>query len=379
MDSVVRLMNDAVGAVFPGAVLRVSVGGRVVLHEPFGVLGVWGGSPRVTLATCFDLASLTKPMVVATLAMRGHEEGWLRLDEPVAAQLPEFAGRDRDGITLRMLLEHRSGLPDWRPYMDWLLERHPDEEPGSPAAKERIRSWVLGEPLVARPGSATLYSDLNYMLLGFWLQETLGEPLDLLFQMRVGRPFGLEGTRFIPIEGWEARGAQREDRTYAPTERCPFRQRLLRGEVHDENAFALGGVAGHAGLFGTADDVGLWADTLLNCAEHGGIVARETVRAMWYPERRHPDTTWRLGFDTPSPQGSSAGDRVSRSAVGHLGFTGCSVWIDPPRRATVVLLSNRVHPTRHNERLRVFRPLLHSAVWQEIEATVGHASPETTL
>lgn len=360
-------MSEAVGAVFPGAVLRVTVDGEEVFHEAFGRVGVWEDSPVVTTATRWDVASLTKAMCVMSLAMQGVDEGWLDLDEPVIGRLPDLERDERQVLTPRLLLGHRSGLPDWRPYMDWLEERHPGALPGTPAAIARIRSWIVREPLIAPPGAVARYSDLGYMLLGWWLEDALGERLDVAFQRRVATPLGLRSTAFVPITGWEARGAIRHTTSIAPTEQCPFRGRLLVGEVHDENAFALGGVAGHAGLFSTAADVGRWADAVLASLEGRGGWSTGAVRAFLYPDPPSRDATWRLGMDSPTPGSSSAGQRVSASAVGHLGFTGCSVWIDPPRHATAVLLSNRVHPTRLNEALRSLRPLVHDLVWAAVD------------
>ena len=153
----------------------------------------------------------------------------------------------------------------------------------------------------------------------------------------------------------------------APAEICPGRKRLTHGEVHDENAFLLGGVAGHAGLFGTARDVGVWADTLLGFGNHEGWVQSSTIRTFWGPIPSPDDSTWRLGFDGVSPNGSSGGNRVSPDGVCHLGFTGTSVWFDPSRRCSAVLLTNRVHPSRTNDQIRRFRPVVHDAIWRAVD------------
>lgn len=372
-----RAMSDAVGAVFPGAVLRVAVDGREVLHEAFGRTGSLEGAADVTTETLWDVASLTKPLCVVSLAMKALDEGLIDLDEPITRRVPDLQDDERRRWTPRMLLRHRSGLPDWRPYVDWLLERHPSALPGTGPAVARLRSWVVREPLLATPGVATVYSDLGYMLLGWWLEDVWQDGLDRAFATHVAGPLGLRTATYVPIVGWDARGALRHRSTVAPTEQCTFRGRLVVGEVHDENAFALGGIAGHAGLFATARDVGVWADALLRSLEGRGPWSRGTARAFLYPEPPLSDTTWRLGLDSPTPGASSAGTRVSRSAVGHLGFTGCSVWIDPPRRASVVLLSNRVHPTRLNESIRQLRPHLHDLLWVALDAAHGPQRPST--
>jgi CubicO group peptidase (beta-lactamase class C family) len=248
-----------------------------------------------------------------------------------------LADRPRPDLTVADLLAHASGLPAWRPLY----------QAGDAQA---MRAAVLAEPLEAAPGTRSVYSDLGFMLLGWHLEARLGAPLDQLFARRIAAPLGLE-LGFRPADAAAC----------APTEGT------LRGVVHDDNARVLGGVAGHAGLFGTAADVSRVAHALV-AAWHG---ARSTalprlwpaarVQQMWRPSGV-PGSTWCLGWDRPAATGSSAGARWPRDGVGHLGFTGCSLWIDPPRARWVVLLSNRVHPTRANERIKAFRPVLHDAV-----------------
>jgi CubicO group peptidase (beta-lactamase class C family) len=240
-------------------------------------------------------------------------------------------------------------------------------EPGTSEAIEWIKRWIFREPLIAEPDQRETYSDLGFMILGWWLEACHGKGLDTLFQENVATPLGLENTAFIPISTWESIGARFDSPEIATTEVCPGRRRLIHGEVHDENAFFLGGVAGHAGLFSTAEDVGKWADTLLACSKKDGFLSTSVIQRFWHPTFPQEHGTWRFSWDGPSPEGSSGGEKISDSAVCHLGFTGCSVWIDPERDMTVVLLSNRVHPRRDNESIREFRPLLHDAIWAEVD------------
>jgi CubicO group peptidase (beta-lactamase class C family) len=313
-DAVVRLLGDAVGDVFPAAQLVVADAGEIVFERAVGA---------ATLDTVFDLASLTKPLCTTTLAMRDVERG-LALDEPV-----------RPGVTVRHLLSHSSGLPAWK-----LL---------SGGGKAAILEAVRREPLERAPGSAARYSDLGFILLGGFLEGRAGRPLDARFDEEIAGPLGLAMT-YHP-----------EPLACAPTEG------ELRGVVHDENARAMGGIAGHAGLFSTAREVSRVAAEL--CAAFGGLpgrlVAPDTARIFFTPSGV-PGSTWCLGWDRPSPTGSSAGTSWPRSGVGHLGFTGCSLWMDPPRGRWVILLSNRVYPTRANERIKAFRPVLHDAVWDAL-------------
>ncbi len=364
-DRVNYLMERASGNIFPGAVLRVSVGKREVFHRPFGTLRPRGHGERIRHSTVFDVASLTKCMSVATLCMLGVQEGWCSLDDDVTKTLGPFeSGKP---IRVHELLSHRSGLPNWRPYLDWLFERHSGIEPGTEESIQFTKNCIRGELPVAETGERAIYSDLGYMALGWWLEQTCGEPLNQLFEQRVANPLKLKKTRYIPVHSWDAIGAFPCQSTMAPTEICPGRKRLTHGEVHDENAFILGGIAGHAGLFSTAEDVGVWADTLRASYKRSGFIERKVIRTFWAPIPADDDPSWRLGFDGVSPGSSSGGTHVSPTSICHLGFTGCSVWIDLERDATAVLLSNRVHPSRDNNQIRDFRPVLHDAIWKAID------------
>ena len=367
-DTVERMMRQATGPVYSGATLRIAVAGQEVFAQPYGHIDSRDSAPRVTLKTRFDLASLTKPMTVGTLAMLGFTEGWLDLNEPVCEKLPEMKHGRHAEITLGELLSHRSGLPDWRPYLEWTIERHAHMEPGGEGVREKLLEWIAHEPLVRERGAEAIYSDLGYLLLGWWLERALNAPLDTLLSERIARPLDLKSTAFIPVQTWESTGAKHLVTSIASTEICPVRRRQLRGEVHDEHAFLLGGVAGHAGLFSTAADVGKWADALLASSTQAGFLPPATLDAFWSASHLAPSGTWRFAFDTPSLVGSSAGSAVSANAVGHLGFTGCSIWIDRERDATITLLSNRVHPSRENTSIRRFRPALHDAIWSALDS-----------
>ena len=360
-------MSRAIGDVFPCAVLRVTRGEEILYFEAHGRgRSDLVGLPIIT-TSIFDLASVTKSMVIGTIAMKGVEEGWLDLNAPVCDVLEMFRRPETRDIRLAHLLTHCSGLPDWRPYLEWIFERHPKIEPGTPACVDRVQRWIYREPLIGKPGEKTVYSDLGYMMLGWWLEKRKSTTLSQLFQEMVAKPLGLRDTRYIPVTSWESIGALFDNPRIVTTEVCPGRRRLLQGEVHDENAFLLGGVAGHAGLFSTARDVGIWAKALLSSNRKDGYLPSSVVKQFWYSTPANNDSTWRHAFDGPSKKGSSGGKRISSSAVCHLGFTGCSVWIDPQRDMTVVLLSNRVHPTRDNENIKAFRPALHDAIWDLVD------------
>jgi CubicO group peptidase (beta-lactamase class C family) len=336
------------GGVFPGAVLLVACGGRPVFHEAYGKADMFTGEP-VTTDTIFDLASLTKPLATALCAMVLVEEKLLRLDDRVGAVLPAFAETDKAGVTVEQLLRHTAGLPDYRPYYETLVDRPVR------ARKAHLQKLLVEERLVTAAGTKTRYSDIGFLLLQMVIEAAADTPLPELARNRIFSPLELDSLHFpqwAPPFGFER---------YASTEKCPWRRRMLRGEVHDDNAWALGGVAGHAGLFGTAADVWRLSQVLLElwCGRRAsGPVSPQTVRLFL----DRPGAALRaLGFDAPDPVNPSCGSRFSKIAVGHLGFTGTSFWIDPESSVIVVLLTNRVHPSRENQKIRSFRPMIHDA------------------
>jgi len=328
----------AAGA-FPAAAAWVAHRGAVVASAAAG---------PVRLETLWDVASLTKPMVVGSLAMAGVSAGWLSLDEGVAV------GGARPSVA--SLLAHRSGLPAWLDLAAGVDARlGPWREGAWRAGEARVRAQV--EELIAEAAgdaeAGTVYSDLGYIALGWHLEARLGAPLRRL----------VPGYR--PVDpGWPPEGAPPPDpEVIAPTGPCPFRGRELVGEVHDLNTWVLGGAAGHAGVFVTAAEVGAWALGLARAAEGApGPVDGGVVRAFW-EARRQPGSTWALGWDSPTPGATSAGSRASGASVGHLGFTGTSVWIDREARLITILLTNRVAlGDAAQPKLRAFRPRFHDAV-----------------
>lgn len=302
--------------------------GLIHVH-PFGRLTYDADARPVTAATIYDLASLTKVVATTTMAMILVDEGRLDLDRPV-----------REGVTVRHLLTHSSGLPALAPFFK--------EIRGKDAYVERIQAMDLEYP----PGSRSVYSDPGIILLGAVLEQVAGEPLEAFIQRRVLGPLGMKDTMFLPLPRLLPR--------IAPTEVDPWRGRLVHGEVHDENAFAMGGIAPHAGLFGTAGDLSRFAQMMLDGGT-GGMVSRETIE-LFTRKAGIPESDRALGWDTKSAEGSSAGTLLSPSSFGHTGFTGTSIWIDPERRIYVILLTNRVHPTRENDLIREARPAVADAV-----------------
>ena len=363
-----RALDDFVGrGAFPGGVLAVGHGGRLLDVMPFGNL-THDGAGAVTPETLYDIASLTKIVATTTMAMMLVDGGRLSLDTPVDAFLPRFRGAGKERVTVRHLLSHSSGMDWWGPLYKELR--------GKPAYLERIQSMDL----VAAPGSAEKYSDLGIFLLGEILERVAGETLDAFAERRLFAPLGMSHTGFLPL----ASGV--DPARIAPTENDPWRGRVLRGEVHDENAFALGGVAPHAGLFSTAGDLARYAQMILwrGVYDHHRVVRRATVEQFTRRAGLVPGSSRALGWDTKSPSGSSAGTLFSADAFGHTGFTGTSLWIDPDRELFVILLTNHVHPQRGNKLIREARSTIADAVVRALRqpsATPGrrHAAVATGL
>ncbi len=359
------LLRDGVGPVCSGAMLLVSRAGRVVLEEAVGFTAFpgLGVPPRpVRPDTVFDFASLTKPLATAAIAMVLAGRGRLDLDARLGDCLPAARGSDKAALRVADLLAHGSGLPAWRPYGADLVRARGEAVAGTAAARRGVLSAILREPLPSPPGTVAIYSDLGYVLLGLAWEHLGGARLDRLFARWIARPLGLRRTFFVPVSRGVAWTPPVPALEFAATERCPTRGRLLQGEVHDDNAFVLGGVAGHAGLFGTAREVWTLLDAMCDAA--GTVFDPGVAREFRSLARAVPGSGRTLAFDTPTPGASSAGTRHPAGLVGHLGFTGTSFWLHPETRTAVVLLTNRVHPTRDNVAIHAFRPALHDAVWE---------------
>ncbi len=357
MKSARDLMQSGLAdGVFPGSVLLVGKDGGVVFSEAFGLARLTPEQP-MTADAVFDLASLTKPLATTVALMLLVQQARLALDQTLGSAIPDFSGTDKQSITIRQLLSHTSGLPDYRPYYKELAEIPRSERKGS------LRSLLLSEELIHEPGEASLYSDVGFMILEWLVEVTAQKPLDGFVEEFVYGPLGLDHLFFVPVNGGEGRG----DQPYVATADCPWRRKILYGEVHDENAHVMGGVAGHAGLFGTAQDVyGLLNELLSAYAgkPNTGLFDRDLVQT--FLERQSDLGSWALGFDTPTRPDSSSGQYFSDQSVGHLGFTGTSFWVDLAKDVIVILLTNRIHPNPENERIKAFRPVLHDAVMEAI-------------
>jgi CubicO group peptidase (beta-lactamase class C family) len=325
LEIIDRIVSEGIRAGgYPGAAVVIGRQGAAVWRKGFGTLG-WGfGSRAVTAdSTIYDLASLTKVVATTTAAMILYDEGRLPLDSKVADYLPGFVGKWKDEVTIRHLLTHRSGLPAGREL--WRVARTPEQN----------KQAVIETKLRFRPGRSFIYSDLGADVLGWVVESIANQPLDAFVRERVFEPLGMTDTYFLPPDSVHDR--------VAPTDRSARRGFVVGAQVHDENAYVLGGVAGHAGLFGTADDLAVFAQMMLNGGSYGEtrIVSEETVRL--FTQRAAGSRA--LGWEMAEGR-HGAGEYLSPTAYGHIGYTGTSMWIDPQRNMFVILLTNRVHAAR---------------------------------
>jgi CubicO group peptidase (beta-lactamase class C family) len=354
MIQIEQLMQQAVAdGVFPGAVLLVSKNSRCVFHDAVGFRNLLTASPMTT-DTFFDLASLTKPLATALAMMVLVQQNKVALDQEIGDVLPAFKKGAKAPIQIKHLLYHNSGLADYRAFYK-KIEHLPQKN-----RKAALRKLLVKEPLVLPIGRHVVYSDIGFMILEWLIEEMSGKRLDRFVSEAIYDPLGLGNLFFIDME------IGCKPAVFAATEQCRWRQQLQSGQVHDENAYAVGGVQGHAGLFGTAMEVHRLLGHLL-AAWHGQpstpLFQSDMVQLFFRPLAGSDKA---LGFDTPSLSGSSSGRFFSRNSVGHLGFTGTSFWMDLDRSIIIVLLTNRVHPTRDNEAIKAFRPMLHDAVMQSL-------------
>ncbi len=344
------ILEQAIAAkAFPGASLAIVHGGKLVALHGTGRFSYERNATRVSRDAIYDLASLTKVVATTAMAMLLFDRGALHLDSLVVGLLPEFAGEDhrRAEVTVRMLLTHTSGLPA---YERLFLRFH---------TRDRLLAGAARVPLVHDPGRATEYSDIGFILVGEILSRLAGESLDSFCVREVFRPLGMEETMFRPQTNWLAR--------IPPTEEDrDFRNGIVQGAVNDENAWILGGVGGHAGLFSTAGDLARFAQCML--AGGCGLISHDTTERFTIQDHTYPGSTrFALGWDKPTAP-SQSGQYFSPESYGHLGFTGTSLWIDPQRQLAVILLTNRTWPDRSSQKIKEIRPAFHDAIVEALQS-----------
>lgn len=337
-DPVIAYLRSQVDSAFPGAVLAVGRHDTILLLTSVGRYAV-DDKRLVTAQTIYDLASLTKVIGLTTAVMLLVDSGKLELDAPVQRYVPAFQGPGKERVTIRHLLTHSSGLPAWRRLY------------AESSSRDEALALVDTTALLRQPGDTFVYSDLGAIALTQAVEAVAGQRIDAFLESRLFGPLGMASTRYLPPETWRAR--------ITPTEHdTAFRHRVLQGEVHDENAGRLGGVSGHAGLFSTAPDLARFAQWLLDsrippgrpAGGPGPFLPHDLVVEFTRRQGIPAGSSRALGWDTPS-ENSSAGTKLGSHAFGHTGFTGTSIWIDPDRDLFIILLSNRVNPTRANTKI----------------------------
>ena len=361
----VRMDQAVNGGVFPGGVLLVEFKGEILHHAAYGSASLIPTQAPTTITTLYDLASLTKPLATTLAVMLLVQDEHLILDRPICQYLPQLNDTGVGQATPCHLLSHSTGLPAWQPYY---LE-YDDEglskpsQMGCPNARQKIYDLIHCEELIYPVGAGTVYSDLGFILLTELVETISGQSLAELCLSRIFIPLATADTFFIMPTGPVSSSPQKE-RVYAATEDDSWRGRVLSGEVHDENAYVLGGIAGHAGLFSTAGDVRTIVREYVAAVKGEGRILRADLAQLCVTRRDQvSDSTRALGWDTPS-HASASGRYFSERSFGHLGFTGTSIWVDPAMDLIVVLLTNRVHPSRDNNRITAFRPLLHDLIYE---------------
>jgi CubicO group peptidase (beta-lactamase class C family) len=331
---------------FPGAAVSVLHRGKLVALKGVGRFTYETSAPAVLADTIFDLASVSKVVATTPIAMLLYERGQLDLEAPVSSLLPEFAGDDprRKEVTVRMLLAHCSGLPAYERLFEQARSR------------EELMGAALTLPLAADPGTRAEYSDIGFIILGELLCRLVDEPLARFCQREVFGPLGMARTCYCPPPAWRSQ--------IPPTvDDRAFRHRVVQGEVHDENASVMGGVAGHAGVFAPARDVALFAHAMLQ--DGRPILRPETVGLFTRRQGSPPGTSRALGWDTPS-QPSQSGRYLSQAAFGHLGYTGTSLWIDPELQLAITLLTNRTWPDHSDQAIKQVRPSFYDAIVESL-------------
>ncbi|MFQ5543296.1 MAG: serine hydrolase domain-containing protein [Nitrospiria bacterium] len=350
--------------VFPGCVLLIHTAGKIVFHKAFGSSIVTPLRSKMYLNTLFDIASLTKPLATTTAIAFLLQEKQLSLGHQLHQIIPSFSGEGKKDITLFHLLNHASGLPAWKPYFEVIAARDAREAGflGSPEAKQAVYDMAHQEALIAPPGQKNCYSDIGFILLGEVVETVSGLSLDAFFRKYLFTHLASEQPFFQPHAV-----LQNDATSFAATQDSAWRKEVIQGRVDDDNAYVMGGVAGHAGLFSSAlgvyQLVCLWTHSIEGQGFLSPAIASQFVERQ--VDEGVPRSSSRgLGWDTPSYP-SSSGRYFSSESFGHLGFTGTSVWVDRKNDLIVIFLSNRVHPLRANEQIHAFRPELHDLIFEE--------------
>ena len=348
-NAVDKVINKAIeDKSFPGAVVLVWKDGKTIYEKAFGNYTYDSLSPKVKTNTLFDLASLTKVVATTTAAMICYDRNLFSLDDKVVKYIPEFGVNGKEYITIKNLLIHNSGLPAWKKFY------------GRDLKYDDVINEIYSSELEYKTGEKTVYSDLGIITLGKIIEKVSGKSLDVFCKDEIFIPLKMESTFYNPDDSLKKLCAPTETDNY-------WRMKTLQGEVHDETSAMLNGVAGHAGLFSTADDLAKLMSVLLNKGKVNQKIFIQQSTIELFTKRVSEESTRAIGWDTKSDSGSSAGKYFSKNSFGHTGYTGTSIWADPDRNLFVIFLTNRVFPTRENTKIQKVRPQLHNAVIKSIE------------
>lgn len=343
------LINKAIeNRAFPGAVVLIWKDGKTIYEKAFGNFTYDDNSSKVNTQSIYDLASLTKVIATTTATMICYDRKLFSLDDKVTKYIPQFAVNGKENITIKNLLLHNSGLPAWKKFY------------GRNLTYDDVIKEIFSSELDYKTGEKTVYSDLGIIILGKIIEKVTAKSLDVFCSDKIFIPLKMESTFFNPVDSIK--------KLCAPTEADNYwRMKTLQGEVHDETSAMLNGVAGHAGLFSTANDISELISVLMHKGkfEHKEFIKQSTVEL--FTKRSSEESTRAIGWDTKSDSGSSAGNYFSKNSFGHTGFTGTSIWADPQRNLFVVFLTNRVYPTRDNMKIIKVRPMLHNAIIKSLE------------
>ncbi len=346
VDSVI---NEAiVDGAFPGAVVLVWDDGKIIFEKAFGNFTYDKSSPKVNVNTIYDLASVTKVVATTTAAMLCYDRKLFSLDDKVVKYIPEFGVNGKENITIKNLLLHNSGLIAWVKFYEKNL-----------SADDVLKSIYSAE-LEYNTGEKTVYSDLGIITLGKIIEKVTGKRLDIFCKDEIFDPLGMHTTFFNPSDSLKKLCAPTETDNY-------WRMKTLQGEVHDETSALLNGIAGHAGLFSTANDISKLMAVLMNKGKFNDKQFIQQSTIDFFTKRYSDESSRAIGWDTKSEVGSSSGIYFSKNSFGHTGFTGTSIWADPERNLFVVFLTNRVYPTRENGKLGKVRPELHNTIIKCLE------------
>lgn len=355
-SKIAALIQDAISqGVFPGAVVLCALDQKIIFHEAFGLADIFE-SRKMQVDSIFDLASLTKPLATTLAVAKLIQDGRLSLDRNIGTILDAFKYTEKKDITIDMLLRHTSGFPAHREYFKKMVKA------GKP--RQTLRQLLVQEPLETKIDGHPVYSDLGFMILSWIVEKISNERLDQFVSRQVYAPLDIDHLFFIPVN-CAAENDFLDRQKIVSTQDCPWRKKVLNGQVDDDNAWAAGGIEGHAGLFGDAFCIYKLCCEILRAMtdQPTRVLAPDILKQ--FVQKKHPCDRV-AGFDTPSKKNSSSGHFFSDRSIGHLGFTGTSFWIDPETDLIIVFLTNRVHPFRSNNKIRKFRPQLHDLIYTEL-------------